>query len=97
MSTPDPIKRHAETTRFEYTLGRLEALFVSLDQRAGETDRRLESMDRNLVTVISSIQKAETRNVILASLCGAFTGCVAGLATAALMMHYAVTNGWIGG
>lgn len=97
MSTPSPMHKQADASRIEYAIGRLEAWFAALDQRAGEADRRLESMDRNLVTMVESFQRTELRNVILASLCGAFSGCVAGLATAALMMHYAVTNGWIGG
>lgn len=69
-------------------------MFTSLAERAGETDRRLESMDRNLVTVIAAIQRTETRNVILASLCGAFTGSICGLAAAALFLQYAAARGW---
>ena len=86
---------HAATQQHQ-DMGQLKAMIGETTIRMDRLEGRFKSVDERLVQVLAVVGRTEVKNVLLATVCGAFCGCLSGMATTALMLHYAVRQGWIG-
>jgi len=77
-------------------MGQLKAMIGETTIRMDRLEGRFKSVDERLVQVLAVVDRTEVKNVLLAAVIGAFAGCLSGMSAAALMLHYAVRQGWIG-
>ncbi len=95
----DPLERTAQQAAAQqqhHDMGQLKGLIGETALRMDRIEGRFKSVDERLVQVLAVVGRTEVKNVLLATVCGAFCGCLSGMATTALMLHYAVRQGWIG-
>lgn len=95
----DPItdnQRRQAATQQHQDMGRLGAMIGETVLRMDRIESRFKSVDERLVQVLAVVGRTEVKNVLLSAICGAFCGTLSGMATAGLMLHYAVSQGWIG-
>lgn len=76
-------------------MGKLGAMIGETVLRMDRIEGRFKSVDERLVQVLAVVGRTEVKNVLLAAVTGAFCGSMGGIATAALMVHYAVSQGWV--
>ena len=85
------------------TLGELVVAMTRIGELAYSTavyqsnhESRLHGHDKILQEFALTAGRTDLKNIFLSAVCGAFAGACAGMATAGLMLHYAVSQGWIG-
>lgn len=94
----DPItdqQRRMAASQQHNDMGKLGAMIGETTLRMDRIEGRFKSVDERLVQVLAVVGRTEVKNVLLAALGGAFCGSLSGMATAALMLHYVTSQGWV--
>jgi len=87
----DPISQHYKTQQAVNEAreqGRYDALL-------GSTVLRVDAHDIAFEAIRQDVNRSEIRNVFLATIAGAFTGCFSGALVVMTVLYYVVSQGWI--